>query len=116
MRRAMTGLQIIAPRLLAGQPCLVLVREGCQVGRRDLGIEQGERQLPEGTQHLFVVQVTTHRLCDEAPDEPAQVRRVWRRAVARARQEWGAEFTVETTRGECSPDARAADVSILETR
>ena len=62
------------------------------------------------------VQVTTHRLCDEAPDEPAQVRRVWRRAVARARQEWGSEFTVETTRGECSPDARAADVSILETR
>ena len=62
------------------------------------------------------VQVTTHRLCNEAPDEPAQVRRLWRRAVARARQEWGAEFTVETTRGECSPDARAADVSILETR
>lgn len=62
------------------------------------------------------VQVTTHRLCDEAPDEPTQVRRVWRRAVAQARQEWGHGFTIETTRGECSPDARAADVSILETR
>jgi hypothetical protein len=41
---------------------------------------------------------------------------LWRRAIAQARQEWGTEFTVETTRGECSPVARAADVSILETR
>jgi len=62
------------------------------------------------------VQVTTHRLCNEAPDEPAQVRRVWRRAVAKARQEWGAEFTVETVRGDCSADVRSADVHVLETR
>lgn len=62
------------------------------------------------------VQVTTHRLCTEAEDEPAQVRRVWRRAVAKARQEWGAEFMVETVRGECREDARAVDVDVLETR
>jgi hypothetical protein len=62
------------------------------------------------------VQVTTHRLCDEAPDEPAQVRRLWRRAVAQARQEWGTEFTVETVRGDCSADVRSADVDVLETR
>ena len=62
------------------------------------------------------VQVTTHRLCNEAEDEAAQVRRVWRRAVAKARQAWGQEFTVETVRGDCSTDVRSADVDVLETR
>jgi hypothetical protein len=62
------------------------------------------------------VRVTTHRLCNEAADEAAQVRRVWRRAVAKARQAWGPEFTVETVRGECSTDVRSADVDVLETR
>lgn len=62
------------------------------------------------------VRVTTHRLCDEALDEPAQVRRVWRRAIAQAHAAWGHEFTIETVRGACSPDGRAVDVSILETR
>ncbi len=62
------------------------------------------------------VQVTTHRLCNEADDEAAQVRRVWRRAVAKARQAWGPEFTVETVRGDCSDAVRSADVDVLETR
>jgi len=62
------------------------------------------------------VQVTTHRLCNEAEDEAAQVRRVWRRAVAKARQAWGPEFTVETVRGDCSDAVRSADVDVLETR
>jgi hypothetical protein len=41
---------------------------------------------------------------------------VWRRAVAKARQAWGPEFTVETVRGDCSTDVRSADVDVLETR
>ncbi len=62
------------------------------------------------------VLITTHRLCDEAKDEPEQVRKVWRRAVAQAREQWGPDFTVDTTRGECSATARAADVAVVETR
>lgn len=62
------------------------------------------------------VLVTTHRLCDEASDESDQVRQLWRRAVAQARQSWGAEFLVDTVRGDCSATVRSADVDVVETR
>ena len=56
------------------------------------------------------VLVTTHRLCTEAEDEPAQVRRVWRRAVAQAHLSWGDAFTIETVRGDCSETSRSAEI------
>ena len=61
------------------------------------------------------IRVTQHHLCTPTEDERAEMRKLWRKGVAKARTQWGDTFTVESVQGVCA-DTRSVDVEVVETR
>jgi hypothetical protein len=61
------------------------------------------------------IRVTQHHLCTPTADERAEMRKLWREGVAKARSPWGDAFTVDSVQGVCA-DTRSVDVEVVETR
>lgn len=61
------------------------------------------------------IRVTQHHLCTPTDDERAEMRKLWREGVAKARSQWGDAFTVDSVQGVCA-DTRSVDVEVVETR
>lgn len=67
----------------------------------------------EVTPTVLRVRLVSHDACAAAPDEPARMRQLRKRALREARAEWGPGFRVSYVTGECE-EARRVEAVVVE--
>ena len=69
----------------------------------------------EVTPDVVRVRIVSHPACSASPDEPARMRALRKKALRKARDEWGADFRVSYVMGECA-EVRTAQAIVVERR